>query len=394
MYIERQLSEKLLQASQHFPALVLTGARQVGKSTFLRHLFPDHHYVTLDSPLTAEEAETNPEVFIKKHPPPVIVDEVQYAPKLFRFLKIYIDAQRDRCGQYILTGSQKFELMKGVSESLAGRVALFEMEGLGLYELETANRTGQGLDWEIQLLQRGGFPQLWVDETMPLDLFYTSYTGTYLVKDIRQLIAINNLRDFERFLRACALRSGQLLNKSELARDVGIAVSTAGEWLGVLHALGHLVLLEPWFSNLGKRMSKSPKLYLSDVGLLCHLLGLQGEEIIKSPAIGAIWETFVFAEMRKQIAVGRKKRKLWFYRDQSQQEIDFILEEGFDCSLYEVKWSSHPNDKAIKALDRVSKIFAKAKDYKVVSKVLISRAPEEVSRGDIQLRPVLKAILN
>ncbi|MBF0443517.1 MAG: ATP-binding protein [Oligoflexales bacterium] len=395
MYIERALSQKLLKASRFFPAIVLTGARQVGKSTFLKRIFPDYRYVTLDSPLLAEEAESNPEIFLRKYPPPVIIDEVQYATGLFRHLKIVIDANPADRGSYILTGSQKFELMKGVSESLAGRIAVFEMEGLSLQELDQAGISGgEELDWYIKLLQLGGFPQLWVEDEMPLDVFFPSYTGTYLERDVRQLVAVANLRDFERFLRACALRSGQLLNKSELARDVGIAVSTAGEWLGVLHALGHIVLLEPWFSNMGKRLSKSPKLYLRDVGLLCHLLGLHGNDIINSPVIGSIWETFVFSELRKQIARGSGNRRLWFYRDQSQAEIDFILEEGFKCTLFECKWSSNPDRKGTQALERVAKAFAKSKDYKVVDKVLLSRSNQEVKWDDVHLRPLRKAIFD
>jgi predicted AAA+ superfamily ATPase len=390
-----------MSAVPFFPAIVVTGARQVGKSTFLKRLFPHHHYVSLDSPMVAEEAETHPEVFFAKNPAPVILDEIQYAPKLFRNLKQIIDRNPSIRGAYILTGSQKFELMKGVSESLAGRIALFELEGLSQIEVINqglnrdqvmANTRENSLSWLIKSFERGGFPQLWAEQSMPLDVFYSSYTGTYLERDVRQLISVTSLRDFERFLRACAIRSGQILNKSDLARDVGIAPSTASEWLGALDALGHIVLLEPWFSNLGKRLTKAPKLFLRDVGLLCHLLGLHGENILRSPNIGAIWETFVFAEIRKQLIYGSKNRRIWFYRDQSQLEVDFILEDGFDCTLYECKWTSNPDSKATANLHKVESIFKDSKDYKIVEKVLICRSSEEITRDDVHFRPVEKAI--
>ncbi|MGD0796077.1 MAG: ATP-binding protein, partial [Acidobacteriaceae bacterium] len=223
--------------------IVLTGARQTGKTSTFRHLFPDYAFVSLDLPTEAEQAEKEPERFLKRNPPPVIIDEVQYAPGLFRHLKVAVDAHRTRNGQFLLTGSQKFTLMKGVSESLAGRVDIVELETLSFAEIrEALPRTG--LETAIV---RGGFPELYANPDIDSVAFYNSYLATYLERDVRALANVGSLRDFERFLRACALRSANLLNKADLARDVGIAPSTANQWLSMLEASGQAVLLEPWF---------------------------------------------------------------------------------------------------------------------------------------------------
>jgi uncharacterized protein len=324
-FIERKLSSRLLEAARHFPALVLAGPRQTGKTTLLRHLFPTHHYVTLDRPLVAEQAEEDPESFLASHPPPVLIDEVQYAPRLFRFLKIRIDEQRDAKGQFILTGSQKFTLMQGVSESLAGRVGVFDFEGLSFLELVESGKLQDRPEAIASFMLRGGFPELWQDLDRPIDVYLDSYIATYLERDVKQVLAVGSLRDFERFLRACALRSGQQLNKSDLARDVGISVPTASQWLGVLVALGQVHLLEPWFGNLTKRLVKSPKLYLAEPAIMAYLCGINENSLSSSPLAGALWETLVFAELRKQLSYVAPRKKLWYYRDQSHGSRTFRM---------------------------------------------------------------------
>ncbi len=384
--IERKISQRLLEASQHFPALVLTGARQTGKTTLLRHLFPEHRYVSLDRPATAEQAELDPEAFFAAHPAPLIIDEIQYAPALFRFLKIKIDEKRELKGQFLMTGSQKFTLMKGVSESLAGRVALIELEGLSCLELKEQHLVKSDADGYTELLYRGTFPELWTDTERPVELFFDSYIATYLERDVTQILAVGNLRDFERFLRACALRSSQQLNKSDLARDVGISATTAGEWLSVLEALGQIVLLEPWFGNLNKRLVKSPKLYMAEPALICALAGMKKENLAQSPMIGAIWETFVFAELRKQLSFAGVRPKLWYYRDQGNYELDFILEQGSDLTFYECKWTSSPQASMAKSMNAVADIFlSKATTpYKIVDRILVSRAEQSYQAPPIR----------
>ncbi len=328
--------------------VVLTGARQTGKtSTFLR-LFPNHGFVS--------------------HPPPMIVDEVQYAPRLFRHLKAAVDASRARNGQFLLTGSQKFTLMKSVSESLAGRADIAELETLSWSEILAA-LPQSALEMAIV---RGGFPELHANPDMDHVAFYNSYLATYLERDVRSLANVGNLRDFERFLRACALRSANLLNKADLARDVGIAPSTANHWLSTLEASGQVVLLEPWFSNRTKSIVKSPKLYLADTGLLCTLLNVRSEDALRrSPAAGAIWETFVFAQLRGRERRAGRAGSLFFWRDRTR-EVDFVIDLGGRLELFEAKWTELPTAGDAVNLDFVRKVVGKSR---VASGTVVCRTP-------------------
>jgi predicted AAA+ superfamily ATPase len=336
---------------------VLTGARQTGKTSTLLHLFPNYAFVSLDLPTEAELAEKAPASFLERHPPPVIVDEVQYAPGLFRHLKAEVDAHRDRNGQFLLTGSQKFTLMKNVAESLAGRADIVELETLSLAEIRAAlpaAGTEAGLESAIV---RGGFPELYTNAEIDSTAFYNSYLATYLERDVRALANVGSLRDFERFLRACALRSANLLNKADLARDVGIAPSTANQWLSILEASGQVVLLEPWFSNRTKSMVKSPKLYLADTGLLCALLNIRSvEDLRRSPAVGAVWETFVFAQLRARERDAGRAGSLFFWRDRTR-EVDFLIDTGGNVELFEAKWTELPDLRDTAHLDYVRSVI-------------------------------------
>jgi uncharacterized protein len=339
MWIPRYLEDRLLRSAKTRPVLVLTGARQTGKTSTLRRLFPNYPFISLDLPTEAEQAEKEPEIFLHRHPAPMIIDEVQYAPDLFRHLKTVVESKRDRYGQYLLTGSQKFVLMKGVSESLAGRSDVIELETLSFSEIVAAFPK-IGL---LAAVVSGGFPELHANPEIDRAAFYNSYLATYLERDVRSLTNVGSLRDFERFLRSCALRSANLLNKADLARDVGIAPSTANQWLSVLEASGQMVLLEPWFSNRTKSLTKSPKLYLSDTGLLCSLLNIHSEnELLNSPWAGAIWETFVFAQLRHRERRAGRAGSLFFWRDRAR-EIDFIVDAGGRIELFEAKWTELPS---------------------------------------------------
>jgi len=337
--------------------VIVTGARQVGKTTLLRELFPTHRYVTLDYPAEAERAERSPEEFLRAYPPPVIIDEVQYAPSLFRHLKIAIDKDRDRKGQFFLTGSQKFVLMKGLSESLAGRAAIVELEGLSFSEFKDPLTEALESTGAASVLARGSFPELWANPLIsPLE-FFRSYIATYIERDVRQLLNITSLRDFERFMRACASRNGQVLNKSDIAKDVGISLKTVNEWLGVLDASNQITLLEPYFGNINKRLVKSPRLYFNDTGIVCFLLGLHGDAFTTYSGIGAIWEAAVFAELRKLREQGPLEASLWFYRDNEQREVDFIVSRGGGFTLLEVKWTELPTSSDIRSLKKVATLF-------------------------------------
>lgn len=356
----REIATAVLRLAAHFPAVVVTGARQTGKTTLLTRLFPGHHYVSLDLPAQAQLAEEDPRSFLLRHPPPLLVDEVQYAPNLFRHLKVEIDGNRDANGQFILTGSQKFSLMKEVSDSLAGRCGVLELEGLSIEELGDAFHDRERREGIAGILVRGFMPQLWKDPDMRPTDYFSSYQATYLERDVRQLLNVSSLRDFDRFMRASAVRTGQLLNRTELSKEVGISNKTAAEWLSVLQASNQTTLLEPYFANVGKRLAKTPKLYFNDVGLLCFLLGLNRDSVMDSYLIGAIWETFVFGELRKYLSATAPEASLWFYRDQSR-EVDFVVEKDGRLTLAEAKWKELPGRKDFQRLLAVQPLLRAAR---------------------------------
>lgn len=353
MWISREIESLLLRRASQRPVVVLTGARQTGKTSLVTRLFGDREIVSLDLPSEAEQAERNPRGFLTRHPPPLVVDEVQYAPGLLRHVKAVVDARRDENGLFVLTGSQKLSLMNEVSESLAGRVDVLELEGLSWSEIRAAD-----LGFTIEeVATRGGFPELYQKPELDADGFYRSYVATYLERDLRQQLQVSSLRDYERYLRACALRTAQLLNKSELARDVGISGSTAGQWLSVLQATNLVALLEPWFSNRTKSLVKTPKLYLSDTGLAAFLVGLgSGQTLGSSPLRGALWETFVFAELRRWMMNRRGGWDLWFWRDRTR-EVDFLRHRAGRFDLADAKWTEHPDGRDASTLARVSELL-------------------------------------
>src|SRR5216684_4396216 len=368
MWIPRDLEPRLHRSARTRPVVVLTGARQTGKTSTFRRLFPQHEFVSLDLPTEAEQAEKEPQSFLRQHPAPVIIDEVQYAPGLFRYLKVVVDASRNRHGQFLLTGSQKFTLMKSVSESLAGRVDIVELETLSLAEIQAALPQTTPKNAIVQ----GGFPELHADPDIDHVTFYNSYLATYLERDVRSLANVGSLRDFERFLRACALRSANLLNRADLARDIGIAPSTANNWLSALEASGQVVLLEPWFSNRTKSIVKSPKLYLADTGLLCALLNIRTEDALhQSPAAGAIWETFVFAQLRSRERRAGRVGSLFFWRDRTR-EVDFVVDVGGQLDLFEAKWTEIPGDGDTVNLNFARTVVGKSR---VTGGAVISRTP-------------------
>jgi predicted AAA+ superfamily ATPase len=375
MWFLRDISKKIEQSARTFPAVIVTGARQVGKTTLLKKLFPRFHFVSLDLPSNAELAERQPEEFIRRYPPPLIIDEVQYAPGLFRYLKIWIDQNRQCYGQFLLTGSQKFSLMKNISESLAGRCSVLELETLSKNEIDSAQKTSLE-----SLMLRGGFPELHQQPKLDAISFYQSYVATYLARDVRALLKVGHLRDFERFLRACALRSGQLLNKTDLARDIGITPPTANDWISVLQASNQITILEPWFTNKTKSLVKSPKLYLSDTGLLCYLLGITSQdELLRSPLLGNIWETFVFSELRKKQIAQKGHWKIWFWRDLRGLEVDFLVHRGGLFELLEAKFTETPDSKQVLPLAKVAANLG----HKNVEKIaVLCRAKQSYPMGN------------
>jgi len=336
MWINRNHTEKIKKAVETRPVVLLTGVRQVGKSSLLQRLFKDAEYVTLDKILLAEEAEENPSKFLNRFDKQVIIDEIQYAPSLFRDLKIKIDEERDVRGKWILTGSQQFVLMKGISESLAGRARILNLYSLSANELNQADILKNKKD----LLWKGGFPEIWAENLDATD-FFEDYIQTYLERDLKQILNISNLRDFRRFLTLLALRVGQLINYTEISKDLGVSNNTIKAWVNALEVSGLIILLPPYYNNLGKRLIKTPKLYFCDNGLVSALLNINSLQTLeKSQHLGNIWENFVFTELIKE---GFKSGKdLFFYRDQNGVEIDFILEKNGEIYLIEAKYSERP----------------------------------------------------
>ena len=343
-------------------------------SALLQTYFKDFRYVTLDLPTLSDMATREPDIFFERYPPPVIIDEVQYAPGIFRYIKFLVDRDRDRNGQFILAGSGKFALMHEVSESLAGRVELFELEPLSSHEIWNAYP-----DYNLNdMVVRGGFPELYKDITLPAREFHRSYIATYLERDVRNTLAVRNLRDFERFIRAAATRSARQLNKADLARDVGISPTAANEWLTVLEAANQLVLLEPWFSNKSLSVAKGPKLYFTDSGTLCYLLGIHTvEELLGSPFLGHVWETFVFGELRKREAFTGDYHKLWFWRDRDK-EIDFLVHRGGLYDLYEAKWAESPDANDLKGFRDFEKKYPAGS---IASRTLVGRPANRYLTG-------------
>ncbi len=375
MWIDRQIEPLLLRRAATRPVVVLTGARQTGKTSLVRRLFPNHNFVSLDLPSEAEQAQLDPNSFLARHPPPLIVDEVQYAPGLFRRLKIVVDQHRDRPGAFLLTGSQPLRLMRSVSESLAGRADIIELEALTFAEAKAAH---PDLTVE-QFLVRGGFPELYENIAIESRGFLQSYVVTYLERDLRQLLDVTSLRDYERFLRASALRSAQLLNRADLARDVGISGSTGAAWLSVLEASHQLVLLEPWYGNATVSLVKRPKLYLRDAGLAAFLCGMHSvDDLRASPLTGALWETLVCAELRRSQSNRRGGWDINFWHDRAR-EADFLVHRAGRFHLADAKWTEQPRSRDAAGL---RKLLSVLEADAVASMSVICRTPNAYPLAD------------
>jgi hypothetical protein len=345
MWINRLLRKQIVTACSSRPAILVTGARQTGKSSLLQRMLPEANYVSLDRVVVAAEAEENPSRFLDRLQGPTIIDEVQYAPLLFRELKIRIDENRHDYGRWILTGSQRIQLMKEVSESLAGRIGIFQLETLSALELRNSSAFSSSAIEDS--LWAGGYPELWANDKIDSDLFYADYVQTYLERDLKSLIQVSNLRDFQRFIQICATRTGQLLNYTDISKDVGVSAGTIKSWIGALETSGIIYLLPPFFANIGKRLVKAPKMFFADTGLLCHLLNLQNRSAcLNSPLLGHIWENFVFSEIIKTLPA-KVGRNLFFYRDQNGVEMDFMLEMGGKLHLIEAKSAERVNPRKL-----------------------------------------------
>lgn len=357
-YIERSLEPVLKKAAAQFPAVVLTGPRQAGKTTLLKHVFgKDHRYVSLEPPDIRAAAVEDPRGFMAMHAAPVIFDEVQHAPDLLPYIKERIDDRRDRAGQYLLTGSQNLLLSEKISESLAGRAAVLRL--LPLSRREAASVPHRPLPWDggdgedamepaaprriWEAFLRGGYPELTANPDRDIHLWHSAFVQTYLERDVRTLRQVGDLTLFQNFLRALAARSAQLINLSDLSRDLGASLNTVKAWLSVLEATYQVFVLRPYFANVGKRLVKTPKVYFTDTGTLCHLTGLKDpDHAAAGPMAGPILETAVLSEIVRTLAHQGVDPQVYFWRTSSGVEVDFLVENRGRLAPLEVKTSATP----------------------------------------------------
>jgi predicted AAA+ superfamily ATPase len=355
--VTRALEPVLLRAAAEFPAVVLTGPRQSGKTTLLKKLFGDRFgYLLLDLPDIRALALEDPRGLLDAYPPPLILDEVHHAPDLLPYIKARIDEERLRPGQYLLTGSQNLLLLEKVQESLAGRAAVLRL--LPLSRREAVGEVEAPFPWEVGAhtrkarpeasrvwveFLRGGYPELVASPGRDVTLWHASYVQTYLERDVRTLRQVGDLTQFQSFLRALAARSGQLLNMSDIARDLGISVNTVKQWLSVLEATFQIVVLRPYHANVGKRLVKTPKVYFTDTGTLCYLSGLRDpEHAALGPMGGAIMETAVVSEVLRRLSHRGVEPQLYFWRTAAGNEVDLLVESGGSLIPLEVKLSATP----------------------------------------------------
>lgn len=352
MIIKREISPKILELASKFPVITLTGPRQSGKSTLLRNLFPDFAYVSFENLDTREFANSDPRGFLNTYPRHAIFDEIQKCPDLFSYLQTHIDLTSED-GMYMLAGSQNFNLLDKVNQSLAGRTAILRLLPFSRRELHDADMLGQSIDEQIFT---GFYPRIYDKNINPND-FYPSYIETYVERDVRQLLKIADLNKFIKFIRLLAGRVGQILNMTSLATETGISISTADAWISVLEASYICYRLEPNFNNYNKRIVKSPKLYFYDTGLVCNLLGLtSADQVANFYMRGALFENLVINQFIKDSFNLGKKPDLTYWRDSSGNEVDLISTNALELTAYEIKSGATFNTDYFKGLIKWGKL--------------------------------------
>ena len=326
-YIIRQIEPKMKQMLHSFPSIAVTGPRQSGKSTLLINTLKSYNYVTLDDPLTREQAISDPGFFLDSAGARAIIDEIQYAPQLLSYIKIKIDKHRERKGVYVFTGSQQFNMIKDLGDTLAGRIGLLDLLPFSVNEKKKRARLGNTLDYFVHAALTGSYPELVVDKRVDIQSWYGAYIQTYLERDIRSIYNIGSLRDFQRFMRLLAGRCAQVLNLSDFAKDLGVSVPTIKNWISILEASRIIYLLPPYYNNMGKRVIKAPKLYFLDIGIVCYLTGIRDRHhLLQGPMAGALFENFCIQETIKQFFNRGLIPQLYYLRTSNDLEVDLLIE--------------------------------------------------------------------
>lgn len=355
--IERNIIDKIQYLLKKYPVVTITGTRQCGKSTLLRNGFPTMRYVSLEDPDLREFAIDDARGFLNNFGTPLIIDEAQYAPKLFSYIQTRIDSE-GQTGMYILSGSHNFLLMESISQSLAGRTAILKMAPFSISELTHADLLPELNEW----LFTGGFPRIYDKQINPVD-FFPSYFQTYIERDVRLLRNINDLSHFVRFVKLCAARIGQLLNINALANECEVSVQTINSWLSVLETSYVIYLLKPYHNNFNKRLVKSPKLYFCDTGLAASLLGMENARQMDTHYLrGELFENMVIMEFIKQEYAQGREPNISFWRDSNQNEIDLLVERGLDLQAYEIKSSATMKTDYFKGLNKFAALAQLSKE--------------------------------
>ncbi len=371
MFYERSIKSTLANLEQQFPAILITGPRQVGKSSLLKNYFGDKcSYVSLDDFVLRQQAKNDPRLFLSKYELPIIIDEIQYAPELMVYIKIIIDEQRIN-GMFWLTGSQKFELMRDISETLAGRIAILDLLGLSQSEIAQTTRKTEAflpskryqqieyvdINTCFYRIWRGSYPELYRNKNLEWDRFYASYIQTYLERDIRNLTQVADEQKFMRFLTVIASRTAQMLNYNSISKEVGVTGDTIKKWISILETSGVVYLLKPYYNNIAKRAIKTPKIYFLDTGLCAYLTAWQTAQTLEKGAMsGAFFETYIISELIKSYwHHGKSTKNIYYYRDKDGAEIDVLIEENGQFYPMEIKKKSNPNLGDIKSFSALNK---------------------------------------
>jgi predicted AAA+ superfamily ATPase len=362
-YIHREMESCIKKVVKSFPCLAVTGPRQSGKSTLLMNILPDYNYITLDDPLERQRALSDPRLFLDTAGDKVIVDEIQWAPQLMSYIKMRVDEHRDKMGAYVFTGSQQFTMIKNLSDSLAGRIALLDLLPFSVGEKKTAISMKSTMDAFIHAALRTSYPEPSLNSGLDVSAWAGAYVQTYLERDVRSLYNIGNLSDFQHFLQLLASRCSQILNMSQFANDLGVSMPTIKSWLSILEAGRIIYLLPPYYVNLGKRITKSPKIYFLDIGLVCYLTGIrEREHLMKGPLAGPLFENFCISETIKLFFNQGRRGNLYYLRTNNNLEIDLLIEESFETVMpVEIKLNKTPSMRMGSNISRFKELFSKLK---------------------------------